>query len=180
MQPFSNFFLSKTQVITLTATFVALPSISVQSNNTAMGSASVVQPPTCTSNEAIVQATANSGFNFVKWDDGNTYNPRTLSVMQDMTLTAIFESAAGIDNVEANQLSIYPNPVNYELRIMNYEFGVENYSIIDMTGKVVMQGKLKAPSGGKPSGETTINVSSLSQGVYFIKTGNKTGKFVKE
>lgn len=41
---------------------------------------------------ATLTATANSGFQFVKWQDGNTSNPRTITVTQDETYTATFEA----------------------------------------------------------------------------------------
>ncbi len=42
--------------------------------------------------EAILTATANSGYRFVKWSDEVTDNPRTVVVTQDSTFTAIFEA----------------------------------------------------------------------------------------
>ena len=37
-----------------------------------------------------ISATANYGYHFVQWSDGNTDNPRTLSLTQDTVLTAFF------------------------------------------------------------------------------------------
>ena len=42
--------------------------------------------------EITLTATANEGYRFVKWSDGNTENPRTVVVTQDSTFTAIFEA----------------------------------------------------------------------------------------
>ncbi len=48
--------------------------------------------------EVTLTATPNSGFIFLEWIDGNTDNPRKLSVMSDLELTAIFDYAvSGID-----------------------------------------------------------------------------------
>jgi len=78
----------------------------------------------------------------------------------------------GITNTRVQNFTLYPNPVKDELQITNYGLEIENYSIVNMVGQALMQGKLQ--------GETTIiNVSSLPNGVYFIKAGNNTGKFVK-
>ncbi|MBO7455817.1 MAG: leucine-rich repeat domain-containing protein, partial [Paludibacteraceae bacterium] len=38
----------------------------------------------------IISATANYGYHFVKWDDNNIENPRTISVTKDATYKAIF------------------------------------------------------------------------------------------
>jgi membrane-bound inhibitor of C-type lysozyme len=45
-------------------------------------------------------ATANEGYHFVKWNDNNTQNPRTVQVTQDRTFTAVF--AIDEHNVTAN------------------------------------------------------------------------------
>ena len=39
---------------------------------------------------AMLTATANTNFKFVKWDDGNTDNPRTVKVTGDASYKAIF------------------------------------------------------------------------------------------
>ncbi len=41
---------------------------------------------------ATIAATPNAGYTFVKWQDGNTDNPRTITVTGDATYTAIFEA----------------------------------------------------------------------------------------
>ncbi len=41
--------------------------------------------------EIQISATANYGYHFAKWNDGNTSNPRTIQVVQDETYTAYFE-----------------------------------------------------------------------------------------
>ena len=69
-------------------------------------------------------------------------------------------------------IAVYPNPVNYELRITNYEGG--EVEILDVVGRTLLS--LRTLS----SPETTIDVSHLTSGMYFLKTGNKTVKFVKE
>ena len=40
--------------------------------------------------EVEISATANYGYHFVKWNDNNTENPRTISVTKDATYTATF------------------------------------------------------------------------------------------
>ena len=38
----------------------------------------------------VISATANYGYHFVKWNDNNTENPRTISAVKDVTYTATF------------------------------------------------------------------------------------------
>ena len=62
-------------------------SIQVSTSNSQMGSAIVVYNTSC---GAQISATANYGYHFVCWSDGNTDNPRTLTLTQDTALTAEF------------------------------------------------------------------------------------------
>ena len=41
--------------------------------------------------QVTLTATANSGYRFVRWNDGNTDNPRVITVTQDESYTAYFE-----------------------------------------------------------------------------------------
>lgn len=63
---------------------------------------------------------------------------------------------------------IYPNPTNGTL---NLPQGIDGeYKIVDVTGKVVMQGVVKAE----------INVASLATGLYTIIIGKFAYKFIRE
>ena len=64
--------------------------LTLSSSDNSMGSATITQEPAC-GTPAIIVATPNVGYHFVQWSDGNTDNPRTLTVSQDMELTAEFE-----------------------------------------------------------------------------------------
>ena len=62
-------------------------SIQVSASNGIMGTAQVDKNNGCGCN---ISATANYGYHFVKWSDGNTDNPRSLELTQDTVLTAEF------------------------------------------------------------------------------------------
>ncbi|MBR1851366.1 MAG: leucine-rich repeat protein [Bacteroidales bacterium] len=64
--------------------------LAATSNNAVMGTAAVTQQPTCTDHTARLQATANSGYHFLQWNDGNTANPRQIAMTQDTSFEAIF------------------------------------------------------------------------------------------
>ena len=68
-------------------------SINISSSNSQMGSAKVIYNTPC--DGAQISATANYGYRFAQWSDGNTNNPRTLVLTQDTTLTAEFEQLFG-------------------------------------------------------------------------------------
>ena len=82
------------------------------------------------------------------------------------------EKIDGINENTENHLIIFPNPANHELKITNYEGG--EIEIYDIMGKTLMS------LTTLPSPETTIDVSHLPTGMYFLKIDKKTAKFVKE
>ena len=89
----------------------------------------------------------------------------------------IWQSPQGENSIETTktglELTIYPNPTKEQLIIKNEELKIENYSIFNVSGQILIQGALSTEN-------TTINVKELPSGMYFIKVGNKTGKFIKE
>ena len=66
---------------------LAMYSIAVDVNDNKMGTAKVDENTIC---GAQISATANYGYHFVQWSDGNTDNPRTLELTQDTAFTAEF------------------------------------------------------------------------------------------
>ena len=64
--------------------------LSVAANDDSSGSVSVVETQSC--NVRTLTATPSSCKSFVAWNDGNTDNPRTVTITSDTSFTAIFES----------------------------------------------------------------------------------------
>ncbi len=64
--------------------------VSVSSIDVTMGTASVVTQPTCAEPTATIVATPNAGYLFAHWSDGDTSNPRMLTIDRDTLLTAYF------------------------------------------------------------------------------------------
>jgi hypothetical protein len=79
----------------------------------------------------------------------------------------------GIETIKSDVAKIYPNPTTRELTIVNGELTIDNYSIYNVMGQMVMEGKLQNET-------TTINVESLPNGMYFLRIGEKAVKLVKE
>ena len=61
---------------------------------------------------ATISATANSGYRFVQWSDGNTENPRTLIVTGDANYTAEFAEDENVKNCKIYYTSTDGNVVN--------------------------------------------------------------------
>jgi Predicted extracellular nuclease len=106
----------------------------------------------------------------------NIYNFfRTTS--DHIPVSALFNfsvTADGIGDIKYsdNSLQIYPNPVIDELKIKSSNQTDNSIvEIYDLTGKQLFFGKTE---------NNTINVSTLSTGIYILKVGDLRGKFVKE
>jgi len=92
-----------------------------------------------------------------------------------------FQIEGGVGIAETHQdagFKVFPNPTNSQLKIKNYELRensvIEIYSVV---GQVVLSTEaLKSPE----TNETTIDVSGLAKGMYFLKVGNQVVRFVKE
>ena len=87
------------------------------------------------------------------------------------TLAGVNESAVG-----KNALSIYPNPVkNGELNVIDKNLSeVKIAHIFDFTGKLVQTIAQPFKNSGK------ITLKNLPKGVYILKAGSSTAKFIME
>ncbi|MCR4660124.1 MAG: leucine-rich repeat domain-containing protein [Bacteroidales bacterium] len=65
-------------------------SFSAMSSDCAMGTVAVLMDPTCQQPQAVVNASANADYQFDHWSDGNTNNPRTLTLTSDTSIIGYF------------------------------------------------------------------------------------------
>lgn len=103
---------------------------------------------------------------------GILYNDITIDYDQILAKYHLEESLS-LNNPEVINVQIYPNPVTETLFVrLKDESAANNYNVTDMTGKVVLHGKLFSDQG--------IKVSDLANGVYFIAVDNFNPiKFIK-
>ena len=123
---------------------------------------------------ATLTATANEGYVFLSWNDGNTDNPRTVALTSDTSFTAIF---ALIDNsslskdAEFAELSVYPNPTRGKV---SFSQAIEKVEVIDLSGKTLQTYE----------NANEINIEALPAGVYHlrmtIEDKTTTRKIIKE
>ena len=79
--------------------------------------------------------------------------------------------------IQVNRLLLYPNPVATKLRIKHPEIKAgETLLITDVSGRVVKTYTVRTSADD----EITVDVSSLPQGVYLLKAGADTERFVKK
>ena len=163
---------SDTAFVAIFAEVVSTPTITLTVNDETMGSASY----TLDGNTAVLTATANEGYSFVIWNDGNSENPRTVTITSDTTFMAIFSPAVSLQEVNAREFALYPNLAK---RFVTLEFDAlqENtlLQILDINGRRVRTLDLKAGI------ETLrIDLGDLPKGVYTIMLGNAAKKLIVE
>ncbi|MDR2408859.1 MAG: PKD domain-containing protein [Bacteroidales bacterium] len=148
--------------------------LTVESNDPRMGSVTgggkYLKDSTIT-----IAAIPNTGYQFVQWNDGNTDNPRTITLTQDTTFTAIFEETIGITDLETSAISVYPNPTRDCIHIVlpnNVTHAV--FTLYDMQGKELIRKEI-----GK---QDMVSVNNLATGIYIYNvTTDKqkhTGKLI--
>ena len=76
--------------------------LSVSANDSLRGSVALLQSPTCGNHAARIQAVAREGFHFLRWQDGNTANPRQLLLSSDTSFVAVFVSDYSYISVSVN------------------------------------------------------------------------------
>ncbi len=141
--------------------------VTVTSNNdewgTVTGSGEYIEGST-----AIITATANSGYHFVEWNDGNTDTVRTIVVIEHITYVATFAPNTGIDDVSTYSMSLYPNPASSTVTVSIVGFeGQAKVELVDVSGRCVA-------TQWTTDSRVSINVSELAQGAYFVRvTGEK-------
>ena len=138
---------------------------SITSQNNMMGGVSTVTAPTCQNGFAwSVSATPNSSYTFSHWSDGNTQNPRTLTVTQDTMLIAYFVSNQGIAEAENDIISIRTANGHILLEGIN---GEQAY-VTDVLGRVVYNATVNERA----------EIAVKNQGIYFVKIGSRPAQKV--
>jgi hypothetical protein len=77
--------------------------------------------------------------------------------------------------IPQEHIQIYPNPVNYELRIVNYEFSQGDIvELFDINGRRVYFQRVNSQID-----TFTIDMSNFQSGNYILRIGNRVAKVVK-
>jgi len=120
--------------------------------------------------QVILTAVPALGYSFLKWNDEVTDNPRIFTITGDVTLLAIF-SGLGVEENDGKVIALYPNPATESLHITGLEANseVQIYNSIGMLVKTV-----------NVDNDEEINISELSDGLYVVRCGNATMRFVKK
>ncbi|MCL2246215.1 MAG: leucine-rich repeat protein, partial [Lentimicrobiaceae bacterium] len=134
---------------------------------------------------ATVTATALPGYQFVNWtkngEEVSTDTSYTFTVAEDVELVAHFEddgTGAGIVETRLTApLQVYPNPTTGEIRIENYELGIEGVEVFDVYGRKQTSHHASPHTSHSSS---LIDISHCSAGTYFLRITTKKGIVTKK
>lgn len=119
-------------------------------------------------------ATANEGYKFLNWTENGEVVSNEAKYLfiatKDRNLVANFELTDGIDEL-SSAFNLYPNPANDRLHIES-KVKINEVTIYDVYGR---QQELSAISGQ----QTVIDVTSLNNGIYFVKIVTDNGEVIK-
>ena len=138
-----------------------VPEVTVMSNDEKMGLVILDRQATCENPTAEMEAVPRSGYEFVKWSDESTENPRVVAVEdKDITLTAIFQKVGtDVENVGIEGVTIYSDGT-----VLHVEGAEKEYQIYSTTGSLLYRG-------------TDAEVA-LPRGIYVVRYGNAIEKVV--
>ena len=120
-------------------------------------------------------ATLYVRFNPSKTDDGLYNDFLTLKSTQAYAEIELSGNSLGIDEFE-DHIMVYPNPTTGELQLMSYNLQITSVEIFDAYGKNI---PLSTPPLISPS-TTTIDISELAAGIYFVKIHTPIGLMNKK
>lgn len=90
----------------------------------------------------------------------------------ELTSFATVDAALTITELNGANFSVYPVPVQNELTIEIKDDLLYNYFLINSISQIMLEGSLEKV--------TTIDVSNLASGVYFLKLADNTNSIVKK
>ena len=119
--------------------------------------------------QVTITATAAEGYRFVSWNDGNTDNPRTITVTEDATYIASFEESVGIESRDMlSELAFYPNPTSGIITFNRND--IMKVEVLDAMGRTVEVYE----------NAYTIDISKLAKGYYAMRVTTLEGVAVRK
>jgi uncharacterized protein (DUF2141 family) len=98
------------------------------------------------------------------------------NITEDHTITVTFELLNSIEQIENQQIKIFPNPTNGQLIIENGELKIENVEIFDVMGRMCHVETWHAASL-QPQ---RLNLSHLPIGIYFVRIQTKESVVIRK
>ncbi len=136
-------------------------SFSAVSEDNNKGTVQILNTPTCTNPNAVINAVAAANYRFDHWSDGNTDNPRSLYVTGDTSLVAYFKSATSIQEMQDANVKVYVSGNSIVVEFA-YAQGYENemVTVYDVLGREIAKGRLEG---------NNLRLSVQPSGIYIVK-----------
>jgi lysophospholipase L1-like esterase len=104
-------------------------------------------------------------------DEAETYGNKFSNYAQSLnTVQFVSLSPTAVNEVSDNKLIIFPNPATDKLQISAPKSTGNDMQILDIAGKIISTFHIS----------NSIDISSLSAGIYFVKIDNYLAKFIKK
>ena len=114
--------------------------------------------------DVVITATANEGYRFIAWSDGDTNAMRTVTVASDTMFTAIFENL-GIEQTDMSNVTIYANG---NVIVVDGAEGM-TVRVFDALGRVAAVSEAKSES---------VRIAVNTTGIYLVQVGNAPARRV--
>ena len=166
----------RTVIITQDSTFTAIFeansfAITTAVNDDAMGSVTEGGEYTY-STEITLTATANSGYRFAQWTDGNTDNPRIVTVTENKTYTAEFEvevfgvyAAAAVPSMGGVKVTLTAEPIEGLVFDHWSDGNTENPRTLTLTEDIELYAYFKVAEA------TNVETSKISSANIYTTNG---------
>ncbi len=119
--------------------------------------------------QATITATPAENHHFVSWNDGNTDNPRTITVTGDAVYIASFAENVSIDAAnELDALTFYPNPTSGTITFSSTD--IRKVEVMDAMGRMVATFE----------NSNIIDLSKLSKGYYTMRITTDNGVTIRK
>ncbi len=119
--------------------------------------------------EITLTATANSGYRFTQWSDGNTENPRIVTVTENKTYTAEFEvetytitTASEVPSMGGVKVTLTAEPIEGFEFVEWTDGNTDNPRILTLTENIEVYARFQIAQGGSPVDLETSKISSAN------------------
>lgn len=158
-------------------------SFSATSSDDNIGVVNILTQPTCAAPVAVIEAVAGAGYRFDHWSDGNTLNPRTVTVATDTSLVAFFVQDDQRDTVYVHDtVYVYDTVYIHDTVIV----GVESVDALDAkiyssNGQIIVDGAARnevtlfdmsgRPLATRQQEQGVVRFDVPCTGAYLVKIG---------
>ncbi|MDR9487120.1 T9SS type A sorting domain-containing protein [Salibacter sp.] len=132
----------------------------------------IADQPIIDSNESSVSSATlmESQFHFMTPLYPSQSNSYGMNLSRVNDILKLVSAPSEVIESERINITLFPNPANSQVNILSNSTSLE-YELFNIKGQLVKSGTLK-------SNNAQLNVSSLNNGVYFLKVGNLSKKII--